>query len=176
MNYTIVASTSRDQSVSSQVAAHYQAILAEIGVQANILDLQDMPVDILETTLYKKVKQPNAAWERIQQLVSATDKFIFIIPEYNGSFPGILKIWVDACKFPDSFKHKKAALLGISDGTQGSALAMGHFADVLNYVGTHTLALRPRLIQIGKNMQDGRVANAEYAMIMRLQAEQLLAF
>lgn len=176
MNYTIVASTSRDHSVSSQVAAHYQEILASLGVTAQILDLQDMPIDILETTLYKKVKQPNPAWERMQETVSATDKFIFIIPEYNGSFPGILKVWVDACKFPASFKHKKAALVGISDGTQGSALAMGHFADVLNYVGTHTLALRPRLIQISKHMQAERIANAEYVMFLQLQAEQLLAF
>ncbi|MDP2189127.1 MAG: NAD(P)H-dependent oxidoreductase [Sphingobacteriaceae bacterium] len=176
MNYTIVASTSRDQSVSSQVAAQYQEILAELGVQARVLDLQDMPIDILETTLYKKVKQPNAAWEQMQEVVNATEKFVFVIPEYNGSFPGILKVWVDACKFPTSFKHKKAALLGISDGTQGSALAMGHFADVLNYAGTHTLALRPRLIQISKNMQDGRITNVEYLMFMRLQAEQLLTF
>lgn len=176
MNYTIVASTSRDQSVSSQVAAHYQEILAELGVKATVLDLQQLPIDILETTLYKKVKQPNPAWDRMQEVVSNTDKFIFVIPEYNGSFPGILKIWVDACNFPISFKHKKAALIGISDGTQGSALAMGHFSDVLNYVGTHTLALRPRLIQIGKNMQDGRISNAEYLTFIRLQAEQLLAF
>jgi NAD(P)H-dependent FMN reductase len=176
MNYTIVASTSRDQSVSSQVAAQYQEILAELGVQARVLDLQDMPTDILETTLYKKVKQPNAAWEQMQEVVNATDKFVFVIPEYNGSFPGILKVWVDACKFPTSFKNKKAALLGISDGTQGGALAMGHFADVLNYAGTHTMALRPRLIQISKNMQDGRITNAEYLMFMRLQAEQLLTF
>lgn len=176
MNYTIVAGTSRHDAVTAQVARHYQDILRELGIEARLIDLADMPVDILETTLYKKVKQPNAAWEAMQEVVSATDKFIFIIPEYNGSFPGILKVWVDACKFPASFKHKKAAMLGISDGTQGAALGMGHFADVLNYVGTHTLALRPRFIHIGKYMQAGRIANAEYVQFMRLQAEQLLAF
>lgn len=176
MNVTIVAATSREDAVSAQMARFYQQVLAEKGVDANIIDLKDIPSNILETTLYKKVKLPNEAWDKMQDMVSATDKFVFIIPEYNGSFPGILKVWVDAMKFPVSFKHKKACMLGIADGTQGSAMAMSHFADVLNYVGVHTLALRPRFIHIGKYVRDGQLHNEEYWQFMRLQAEQFVAF
>lgn len=176
MNMTIVAATSREDAVTAQMARLYQQVLAEMGVNADIIDLKDVPTNILETTLYKKVKLPNADWEKMQEKVSATDKFVFIIPEYNGSFPGILKIWVDAMKFPVSFKHKKACLLGIADGTQGSAMAMSHFADILNYVGVHTMALRPRFIHIGKYVREGQLHNEEYWQFMRLQAEQFIAF
>ena len=50
------------------------------------------------------------AFEPIQEIVTKTDKFIFVIPEYNGSFPGVLKVFIDACSFPESFYEKKAAL------------------------------------------------------------------
>lgn len=176
MNITIVAATSRQDAVTAQMAGFYQSVFAELGVQANILDLKDIPSNLLETTLYKKPKLANQEWDRIQDLVSATEKFVFIIPEYNGSFPGILKVWVDALQFPVSFKHKKACMLGIADGTQGSAMAMSHFADVLNYVGVHTMALRPRFIHIGKYVRDGQLQNEEYWQFMRLQAEQFVAF
>lgn len=176
MNYTIVAGTSRNDSVTARMAAIYQQVLAAQGVDARILNLQDLPANLLETTLYKKVKAPNQAWEAMQEVVSHTDKFVFIIPEYNGSFPGILKVWVDACKFPTSFKNKKACMLGISDGTQGSAMAMSHFGDILNYVGVHTLALRPRFINIGNYIQGDALTNAEYLKFMQLQAEQFVAF
>lgn len=176
MKITIVAATSREDAVTAQMAGFYQQVFAELGVQADVLDLKDIPANLLETTLYKKSKLPNPAWDNIQEMVSATDKFVFIIPEYNGSFPGILKVWVDALRFPVSFKHKKACMLGIADGTQGSAMAMSHFADVLNYVGVHTMALRPRFIHIGKYVSDGQLHNDEYWQFMRLQAEQFLAF
>lgn len=176
MNITIVAATSREDSVTLQIARNYQHVLADLGVQAKVLDLKQIPSNVLETTLYKKAKLPNAAWDEIQELVSSTDKFVFVIPEYNGSFPGILKVWVDALKFPVSFKNKKACMLGIADGTQGSAMAMSHFADVLNYVGVHTLALRPRFIHIGKYMEQGKLVNNEYKEFMKLQAEQFIAF
>lgn len=176
MNYTVVAATSRTGSVSAVIATHYVAVLQELGVPAKLLDLNSLPSDLLETTLYKKVKAPNPTWDAIQELTLATDKFVFIIPEYNGSFPGVLKVYIDALRFPISLKGKKAALVGLSDGTQGSALAMGHFADVLNYAGVHTLALRPRFIQIGKHMGPEGLTNEEYWQFMRLQAEQFVAF
>ncbi|MFN3529197.1 MAG: NADPH-dependent FMN reductase [Bacteroidia bacterium] len=176
MNYTIVAGTSRKNSVTGQMAQIYQRELELQGVSASIIDLADMPENILSTTLYKKVKAENKAWEDIQEVVSNTTKFIFIIPEYNGSFPGILKVWVDALQFPVSFKGKKACLLGIADGTQGAAMAMSHFSDVLNYIGVHTLALRPRFIKIGSYMQEGELTNAEYIDFIRLQASQFIKF
>jgi NAD(P)H-dependent FMN reductase len=108
--------------------------------------------------------------------VNESSKFIFIIPEYNGSYPGILKVWIDGLSFPTSFSGKKGGMIGISDGTQGAALAMGHFSDVLNYLGMSTLALRPRFIQIGKNMDEGRITNADYIKFMKMHAERMLSF
>ncbi len=172
----IVASTSRVPSRSRWVAEYYQRSLKEFRVDADLMALDQVPTSILDTTLYRKPRIPNESWDAIQQRVHAAQKFIFIIPEYNGSFPGILKVWIDALEYPGSLRGKKACMLGLSDGTQGSALAMSHFADVLNYAGVHTLAFRPRFIQIGQYVTDGGLGNPDYMKQIQIQIDQFLAF
>lgn len=172
----IVASTSRVPSRSKWVAEHYRRCLWDRQIAADVLSLDELPVSILETTLYRNPRQPSEAWDSIQMRVHAAQKIIFVIPEYNGSFPGILKVWIDALEYPGSLRGKKACLLGLSDGTQGAALAMSHFADVLNYAGVHTLAFRPRFIQIGKNISEGVLTNQEYINQIQIQIEQFLNF
>ncbi|MNY39771.1 NADPH-dependent FMN reductase [compost metagenome] len=71
-----------------------------------------------------------------------TSKFLFVIPEYNGSFPGVLKTFIDACQFPDSFYDKKAALVGISSGKYGNIRGIDHFGGVCSYLHLNVLPLR----------------------------------
>ena len=175
-NITIVVSTNRKNNLTQIVANAYQAAFKTQGFESEIFSLEQLPNHFIESVLYKKSEDKPADFQVIQNLISDTKKFVFIIPEYNGSFPGILKLFVDGLQFPNSFKGKKAALVGISSGTQGAAMAMSHFADILNYVGVHTLALRPRLINIEKNITEKSLTNAEYLSFIDLQAKQLTEF
>ncbi len=61
---------------------------------------------------------------------------MFVAPEYNGSFPGILKVFLDAVH-PDLNRNKKAALIGVSSGRAGNLRGMEHLTGVLNYLGIH---------------------------------------
>ena len=70
----------------------------------------------------------------------AVKKFVFITPEYNGSFPGVLKAFIDGMRYPGTFEGKKCALVGLSAGNQGAALAMSHLTDIFNYLGMNVLA------------------------------------
>lgn len=175
MLISVVSATSRHSSNSRIIADTYLELLRSKGQEAQVIDLADVPSDFIGQGLYNG-KSNNPIWKTMQEQVNASQKFAFIIPEYNGSFPGILKVWVDGLQFPSSFKGKKGGLIGISDGTQGAALAMGHFADILNYLGMNTLALRPRFIQIGKHLENGKLVNAEYLKFLDLHAEQLISF
>lgn len=150
--------------------------MADKGIQAEILDLAELPNDLVGKVLYQSDKAENSGFEPFQELVSKTDKFIFIIPEYNGSYPGILKTFVDCLQFPHSFRGKKGGMVGISSGTQGAALSMGHFSDVLNYLGMHLLALRPRFIHIEKNIQGNEISNPEYISFLRRHVDEMISF
>jgi chromate reductase len=142
---TIISSTNRPGSSTLKVARYYQKKLLEKGIEAGILSMAQLPSNILETDLFGK---RSAEFQEIQDIVSATDKFIFIIPEYNGSFPGALKVFIDACSFPDSFYDKKAALVGISSGKYGNIRGIDHFTGVCHYVHLNVMALKLHIANI----------------------------
>ena len=149
----IVSGTNRKHSNSLKVAKFYQKELMKRGEEFEILSLEDLPSDIIVTDLYGKRSE---AFAEIQEKVSAAKVFVFIIPEYNGSYPGVLKVFIDACAFPASFFHKKAALVGVATGKYGNVRGVDHFTGVCNYLRMHVLPLKIHipLIQTELNTEE----------------------
>ena len=117
------------------------------------------------------------SWQPIQSLVSATQKFIFIIPEYNGSFPGILKVFVDACEFPVSFKGKKAALVGLSTGKYGNVRGVDHFTGICHYMGLEVMALKLHIPGIHKEFdENGELYQEDTLKFTRQQIERFVEY
>jgi NAD(P)H-dependent FMN reductase len=72
----------------------------------------------------------------LKDFILPAQKFVFIAPEYNGSFPGILKVFLDAIP-PEMNRGKKSALIGVSSGRAGNLRGMDHLTGILNYLGMH---------------------------------------
>lgn len=142
---TIIAGTNRPGSSTLKLAKYHQKVLAQKGLQADILSLTELPDTLIATDLYGKRSE---AFTKIQQRITATQKFLFIIPEYNGSFPGILKTFIDACTFPESFYDKKAALVGLSSGRYGNIRGIEHFTGICHYINLHVMPLKIHITSI----------------------------
>ncbi|TSD63508.1 NAD(P)H-dependent oxidoreductase [Inquilinus sp. KBS0705] len=155
---TIIASTNRPGSSTLKVAQYYQNRMAQKGQQSTLLSLAGLPPNLIQTDLYGK-RSPE--FEKIQELITATQKFIFIIPEYNGSFPGVLKVFIDACSFPESFYDKKAALVGISSGKYGNIRGIDHFTGVCHYLHLNVMALKIHIPNIRKEVDVAGALTAE---------------
>lgn len=172
---TIISATNRPNANAKLISIIYSNLLRERGVTNQILDLMDLPTDFISTALYDNCgKSP--AFNKLNRLIEESNKLVFIVPEYNGSFPGILKTFIDGLSYPHSFQNKKGALVGISTGTQGGALALSHLTDVLNYMGMHVLAAKPRLMHIHKNMTEGGITNKLYVQLLEEQIEAFIQF
>ncbi|MBL6445519.1 NAD(P)H-dependent oxidoreductase [Fulvivirga sp. 29W222] len=171
----IVCGTNRVDSVSSQIAKIYQAILNELDVENEIIDLTELPHDFAFSALYNNAGK-NEAFNHFRELMAENKKFVFIVPEYNGSFPGVLKAFIDGLKFPDSFRDKKCALVGLSSGIQGAGLALSHLTDIFHYCGMHVLALKPKLSHIEQHFKEGTIINELYMTLLQDQAKKLLKF
>ncbi|WP_116169631.1 NADPH-dependent FMN reductase [Pedobacter agri] len=148
---TIIAATNRPNSNTLKVAKYYQQQLKLKGSDANLFSLEHLPADVLNTDMYGK---RSVAFQIIQDLISSTEKFIFVMPEYNGSYPGVLKVLVDACNYPDSFYDKKAALIGVSSGKYGNIRGVDHFTGVCHYVHLHVLPLRIHIPNIKQELNE----------------------
>jgi len=66
--------------------------------------------------------------------IKPASKFIFIAPEYNGSIPGFLKLFIDACEVKPCYHGKKACLVGVASGRAGNLRGMDHLTNILNHL------------------------------------------
>ena len=90
----IICSTNRNDSVSYQIAQLYSNILTEKECPNEVIDLSDLPNDFAFSALYEQAGK-NKDFNHFRELMAESKKFVFIVPEYNGSFPGVLKTFND---------------------------------------------------------------------------------
>lgn len=150
---TIVASTNRTDNKTEIVAGHYQKLLIEKGVEAQTFSLHSLPNDFITSEMYGTRSSDFA--KEVTQYFENADKFVFIIPEYNGSYPGILKVLIDGLH-PRYFKGKKAGLIGISDGHAGNLRGLEHLTGVLHHMRMMVHYSQPKLSEIDKTMDDDK--------------------
>jgi chromate reductase, NAD(P)H dehydrogenase (quinone) len=170
---TLVSSTNRKNSLTLRVTKYYQEILKSKGAESTIIDLADLPADFLFTALYHEAGK-NEEFNKFRHLIEHSDKFVFIVPEYNSSFPGVLKAFIDGMKYPHSFRNKKAALVGLSAGMMGGTLALSHLTDIFNYLGMEILALKVKLASLDKQMIEDKIDNKLYNELLNQQADQVI--
>lgn len=171
----IIIGTNRDESVSSQIGNYYQALLNGLGQKAEVIDLKHIPSDFIYSALYDNAGK-NEAFNPFREKMLVAKKFVFIVPEYNGSFPGVLKAFIDGLQYPETFQDKKCALVGLSSGIQGAGLALSHLTDILHYCGTHVLALKVKMAFIEKHFSAGNWKNDLYEDLLLAQGKQLIHF
>lgn len=122
--YTIISGTNRKGSHTEKVAAEYYRLLKEKNIDAIVFSLKDFDV-LHRTKEFLTIEN---------EILFPTQKFIFIIPEYNGSFPGVLKAMIDTSDITNAWFHKKALLTGVSTGRAGNLRGMDHLSDCLHYL------------------------------------------
>ena len=163
--YTIISGTNRVGSNTLKVAKEYQRFLKEKGVEAEILSLEGL--DFLND------KKLVADLEK--NIIIPSQKLLFIVPEYNGSYPGILKLLFDAGKSHSVWWHKKALLAGVSTGRGGNIRGMEHFNGVMNYL---KITVFPELLPIStvdKLMDsEGRFTDAGIITAINKQLDNFL--
>lgn len=171
---TIIASTNRAGSSTLKLAQYYQKQLAAKGMETTLLSLAQLPPNLIETDLYGKRSE---AFGKVQDIITATEKFLFVIPEYNGSYPGILKVFVDACSFPESFYDKKAALVGLSSGKYGNIRGIDHFTGVCHYLNLHVMPLKIHIASIRNEMDEqGNITPEDTLKFTNEQMDKFIKF
>ena len=171
---TIISGTNREGSYTLKLAEYYQRQLSAKGYDAGLLPLTLLPDSLIRTDLYGNRSE---AFQQIQDIITLSSKFLFIFPEYNGSFPGILKTFVDACKFPESFYGKKAALVGLSSGKYGNVRGVDHFTGICHYINMHVLPLRIHIPAVHLEFdENGNLFKEDTMKFTNQQIDQFISF
>jgi len=94
---------------------------------------------------------------RFRQEIAASDAVLFATPEYNRSMPGVLKNALDQGSRPwgkSVWAGKPAAVLGVSPGAMGTALAQQHLKSVLSFLNMPTLCQPEIYLQFKEGLLD----------------------
>jgi NAD(P)H-dependent FMN reductase len=122
--YTIIAATNRKESNSALVGKQYQQKLATLGIDAGLYSLEELDLNHRSESMV----------DFEQKALIPTQKFIIIAPEYNGSYPGVLKSLIDLSNIKEVWPGKKALLTGVATGRGGNIRGLEHLTGTLNYL------------------------------------------
>ena len=130
----IISGTNRKNSNSLRLAKHCQKLLEGQGASTQLLDLATLPIEVLSPTAYSKKPE---GWAPFQQAIDQAKAVWVVVPEYNGSFPGALKMFIDLLEHPQSLKGLPSAFVGLASGRWGAIRAVEQLEMVFQYRYAH---------------------------------------
>ena len=149
---TVVSGSNRLHNRTHHVSMHVFEELKRRGAEVKFFSLENLPMNFLVPDMYK-IK--NRDFEKIEnEFLIPSEKLIFVAPEYNGSIPGVLKAFIDACDVKKCFYFKKAALVGVSDGRSGNSRGMDHLTQILLHLKITVLPMRTHVSNVDTHLND----------------------
>lgn len=177
---TIVCGTDRSDSKTRLFVDFIYSILSEKGTEPlTIIDLAEPDWRYALGQSYDPSKMPSKLNDWQDQKIIPAQKFIFVLPEYNGSYPGVFKYFLDQLSVREikaSFKGKKAALLGISSGRSGNVRGLEDITGSLNYLGIIVMPLKQPISSIDHLVQDNKIVDKETIEVLTRFANSLVEF
>jgi chromate reductase, NAD(P)H dehydrogenase (quinone) len=172
---TIISGTSRPGANSLKVATHVQALFAGRGTATAMLDLGRLPAGAFLPAAY--ADKPEALQAGFIDKVLAADGLYVVVPEYNGSFPGVLKHFIDLLPFPEAFDGRPVAFAGLAAGYYGGLRAVEQLQMVFAYRNAVLYNRRVFIPSVHKVLaEDGTIADAALRERLAEQAAGFLAF
>lgn len=178
---TVVSSTNRRKSEAFHFARHYaDTVRAHYSGEVKLLDLRQIPVDWFHPDMYEKEEVSESLIQLQEEYFLPAEKYVYVLPEYNGSFPGALKLLLDAFsvrEYKKTFKGKKAILVGIATGRAGNLRGMDHLTGILHHLGTVVHPNKLPISSIEKLLNsEGEITDAGTLKVIENQVRDLLEF
>lgn len=171
---TIINATNRPENQTGKVVHAYKKLLDEVGEDNQVFLISELQDDFIFASSFGQVSAHMN--DLITTYFDAADKLVFVAPEYNGSYPGILKAFIDAVH-PKHFAGKRAALVGVASGRAGNLRGMDHLTDVLHHLGVEVLSNKVPISKLNDLLDDaGNLTDEETLRMLNRQIAKLQAF
>jgi chromate reductase len=145
MRFLVFAGSTRKDSLNRKLALAALESLKRAGVQADFVDLRDYPMPLYDGDTEAQTGLPERA-KAFKELVRGYDGLVIASPEYNGSFPALVKNTIDWISRVEGserplavLRGKTAALLSASPGPGGGQRGLKHLRELLGLIGVNVL-------------------------------------
>lgn len=152
MNIVAISGSLRNDSFNTALLRSLPS-LAPAGMNIQIADISALP-------LFNQDDEASfpAAAQALKDSIEAADAIIIATPEYNRSFPGVLKNAIDWASRPwgkNSFAGKPVLTMGVSVGKISTAVAQNHLKQVLTYLDMQVVGQPELYIGPASDVFDG---------------------
>jgi len=177
---TVINGTNRKDNKTQIFAKAITEILkSKTKEEVKYLDLEDLSNEILHASMYNGEVQSDQIIKLQDECFSPASKIVFVMPEYNGSYPGIIKLFIDAIsvrEYGKTFFGKKVGMIGIASGRAGNLRGIDHLIGVCNHVGMTAYPKNLPISSIGSLVDDEGKINEGTTEAMTKFADGFLAF
>lgn len=162
----IIAGTDRPNSNTIRVARFVESLYREEKIPAQVLDLAALDVnDVSGGPYYSGAK---GGFKSAVERVNHAEGLVVVVPEYNGSYPGFLKLFIDYWKYPETFEHRPVAFIGLG-GRWGGLRPVEHLQQVFGYRNSYIFPNRVFLPHIDKALKDGAIVEPLLLDLLKIQ-------
>ena len=138
------AGSTRERSFNRQLAAAAAEIAGARGADVELIELRDLEMPLFSEDLEAKGTPENAT--AFKGKLKAADGFLIASPEYNSSYPALLKNAIDWASRPGdgepmlaAFTGKACGLLAASPGGLGGMRMLPQLRLLLSSIGVHVV-------------------------------------
>lgn len=170
---TIISASNRVGNLTSLFAKQCEKYFLNRSEEVQVLELDSLPKSLSLQSVYEY--ETSVFTEFAAMYIEKADKFLFIVPEYNGSMPGILKLFIDAIH-PKWFFGKKAAMIGVSAGRAGNLRGMDHLTDILHYLQVNVMPFKLPVSQLNKLIDKKEIIDDVTLELLEKQVDKLIAY
>lgn len=169
----IISGTDRPNSRTRQVAQLVLESYRRHNVGVDLIDLASMSLDEISGGNYyggAKGKYLEAV-----ERVTRADGVVMVVPEYNGSFPGALKLFIDYWRYPETFENRPVAYVGL--GTRwGGLRPVEHLQQVIGYRSGYNFPNRVFLSNVKDLMKEGKLVDPLVNDLLEIQTRDFLKY
>ena len=127
LSIPVILGTTRKGRMSAHAARFMvRQIEKRESILTELIDLSDLPMPIDDAG--EEIKDAE-----FSNKMASADALVIVTPEYNHSFPGLLKHVLDSCL--KEYIHKAAGIVGVSAGPFGGVRAIQDFLPVIRELG-----------------------------------------
>lgn len=145
----VIIGTARPGNISTAVAEFVNEVAAEAGFETQLIDTQDFA-----TTMTANDGPEVDAWKAVAE---RADGFIIVVPEYNHSYPGELKLLMD--KAYDQYNHKPVGMVAVAAGGLGGTRVLESLLPVFNTYKLISLRDGVYFTQVHSKFENGKATD-----------------
>lgn len=171
---TIICATNRPKNQTLKVVDLYRELLSEKDENIEVFRMDELPENFIVSDAFGN--RTEEVSELLNSKIVPADRLVIVAPEYNGSYPGVFKAFLDGIE-PRIWTGKKVALVGVATGRAGNLRGMDHLTHVLHHLKMEVYSMKVPISKLDDLQDDlGQIEDVETKAVLQRQIEGFLKF